>query len=338
LQAVSEENLATIEHTSKQWIAQAQDVSAAVVSLAAAKTAGAMMLFGEKYPDPVRMISIGNFSKELCGGTHLANSSDIEDFEIVAEESVSSGTRRIEALTGNKARRNQKSVIEAVSRLCLLFGVGESQLAQSFDQQFQSNKELKKQLAAGQKNSTEFVPVVGGDELDYFNKRKVIRSIARALNEGVESVVDRVQSMIDESSRLEQQLSELDSVEQIDAAGLLGLAESLNGIDVIVCELLRSNSNLMRQLIDQIRKKRNPVAIFLATVMPDEKVLLVAGVSRVLVDRGIKAGDWVKEIAPIVGGGGGGKPELAQAGGNQPQNISKSLQAARNFFAATVIQ
>ncbi len=336
LQGVSEENLAAIEQNSKLRIAEAQDVSATVVSLSEAKTAGAMMLFGEKYPDPVRMISIGKFSKELCGGTHLANSSDIGDFEIIAEESVSSGTRRIEALTGKKAQRNQNNVIEAASRLCQLFGVGESQLYRSFDQQFQKNKELKKQLAAGQKGSTDTASVVGGSELDYFSKRKVIRSIARALNVGTENVVDRVRAMVDESNRLEQQLTELDSVELIDAASLLGLAESLNGIDVIVCELPRSNSHLMRQLIDQVRKKRDPVAIFLATTLPDEKVLLVAGVSRDLIDRGIKAGDWVKEIAPIVGGGGGGKPELAQAGGNQPQNISKALQAARNFFAATV--
>ena len=90
----------------------------------------------------------------------------------------------------------------------------------------------------------------------------------------------------------------------------------------------------MRQLIDQVRKKTNPVALFLATKAGEDKVVLVAGVSNDLVERGIRAGDWVKEIAPIVGGGGGGKPDLAQAGGKLPDKIDEALAAAKEFLTA----
>jgi alanyl-tRNA synthetase len=102
---------------------------------------------------------------------------------------------------------------------------------------------------------------------------------------------------------------------------------------MIVEQIPPSNPNLMRQLIDQVRKKDRPAAIFLATVEGDDKVVLVAGVSHELVERGFRAGDWVKAVAPIVGGGGGGKPDLAQAGGKLPENIPAALVAAREFIA-----
>ena len=92
----------------------------------------------------------------------------------------------------------------------------------------------------------------------------------------------------------------------------------------------------MRQLIDQIRKKTNPVAIFFATSMGSDKVMMIAGLSRDLVDRGIKAGDWVKTVAPIVGGNGGGKPDLAQAGGKNPEKIEQAIQQAVMFIESKV--
>ena len=96
--------------------------------------------------------------------------------------------------------------------------------------------------------------------------------------------------------------------------------------------LFRSNPNLMRQLIDQMRKKDEPVAAFLATTPAEGKVVLVAGISKELVERGVSAGDWVKKIAPIVGGGGGGKPDLAQAGGKHPEKLAEALSEAANYI------
>jgi alanyl-tRNA synthetase len=103
---------------------------------------------------------------------------------------------------------------------------------------------------------------------------------------------------------------------------------------VVVAEAPGANANLMRQLIDQIRKKTSPTAIFLATTEGPDKVVLVAGVSRELVEKGISAGNWVRDVAPVVGGGGGGKPDLAQAGGKQPEKLPEALVKARAVVEA----
>ena len=105
----------------------------------------------------------------------------------------------------------------------------------------------------------------------------------------------------------------------------------MNGTTVVVAEAPSANANLMRQLIDQIRKKTSPSAVFLATTEGENKVILVAGVSRELVEKGLSAGNWVRDVAPIVGGGGGGKPDLAQAGGKQPEKLLEALAKAREI-------
>ena len=331
LEPVSEADLATIEKLTTERVVEACSVKAEILPLSEAKTKGAMMLFGEKYPDPVRMVSIGDFSKELCGGTHLANSSDVGDFEIVAEESVSSGTRRIEAITGQRAKENQQLIEKSISQLSLLLQTNESNLVQGFDQLAAFVKDLKKQLSSGKTNSKKLDPIPGGESIDYSQKRNAIKAISRSLNVSITDVVDRVSAMTDEVKILEKQLAELGSVEQVDAASLLDLANDVNGIGVITHHLPMSNPNLMRQLIDQVRKKQSPVAVFLATAQGDDKVILVAGVSNELIERGIRAGDWVKEVAPVVGGGGGGKPDMAQAGGKDPSKIGEALKAAQSF-------
>ena len=334
LEAVSESDLATIEKMTQDRIQQSCDVKAEILGLAEAKTQGAMMLFGEKYPDPVRMVSIGEFSKELCGGTHLSNSSEVGEFEIVTEESVSSGTRRIEAVTGKLAKQNQQMVSDSINRLTELLSTGESNLVKAFEQLTVHLKDLKKQISSGKSKEGHRQPLPGGEPVGYDEKREVMRTIARMLNVSTNDVVIRTEAMVKDVQRLETQIAELDSTEQIDADALLNSAADVNGIGVITQQLPMSNPNLMRQLIDQVRKKQSPVAIFLATAQGDDKVILVAGVSNELVDQGIRAGDWVKEVAPVVGGGGGGKPDMAQAGGKIPGKIPDALVAAKQFVAS----
>jgi len=125
------------------------------------------------------------------------------------------------------------------------------------------------------------------------------------------------------------QLEQLAESGDLSADALLEKAETIGETNMIVAETPGANPNLMRQLIDQIRKKGGSNAIFLATAAGDSKVVLVAGVSRDLVERGVSAGDWVKEVAPVVGGGGGGKPDLAQAGGKDPAKLGEALEVAR---------
>ena len=338
LEAVSESDLATIENLTRQRIDEACPVQATVLPLVDAKTQGAMMLFGEKYPDPVRMVSIGEFSKELCGGTHLDNSSEIGEFEIASEESVSSGTRRIEAITGQRARDNQNLILETVSGLVEILGSGESEIVDRLDALVACGKELKKQISTGKRSEFKALPETTGRTIDYLQKRQAVRTIARSLNVTLSEIVSRVSAIKAEVEGLKQQIEQMGSVKQIDADTLLQSATDVNGIGVITCELPMSNPNLMRQLIDQVRKKQSPVAVFLATAPSDDKVVLVAGVSNELVEKGIRAGDWVKEIAPMVGGGGGGKPDMAQAGGKDPGKIAEALSAASKFISSRAVE
>ena len=118
----------------------------------------------------------------------------------------------------------------------------------------------------------------------------------------------------------------------LSADSLLETASKIGDASIVIQEIPGGNPNLMRQLIDQIRKKVEPSAVFLTTAQSDSKVMLVAGVSRDLVDKGISAGNWVKAVAPLVGGGGGGKPDMAQAGGKDASALPDAMQAAHRFI------
>jgi alanyl-tRNA synthetase len=143
--------------------------------------------------------------------------------------------------------------------------------------------------------------------------------------------------MLSEVEELKKQLTQRSQSGELSAASLLAKAEMVGSAKVIVAEAPGANANLMRQLIDQIRKQVNPAAIFLAATEGEGKVVLVAGITKDLVDKGHSAGNWVRDVAPIVGGGGGGKPDLAQAGGKQPEKLpealAKALEVAKSQFA-----
>ncbi|MFM9116733.1 MAG: DHHA1 domain-containing protein, partial [Planctomycetota bacterium] len=132
---------------------------------------------------------------------------------------------------------------------------------------------------------------------------------------------------------LQQQQARLAAAGSVSADTLLADAQQLGGSQVIVAELPGANSNLMRQLFDRIRKKSDSVAILLAAGQDDGKVTLVAGITRDLMDRGLSAGKWVSEVAPVVGGGGGGKPDMAQAGGKDASQLPAALEQARRSIA-----
>jgi alanyl-tRNA synthetase len=337
--AVSPQELFTIERETNQRIAAAAEITAETLPLAEAQRLGAMMLFGEKYPDPVRMVSIGEFSRELCGGTHLDNTDHIEAFEIISEESVSAGTRRIEALTGQRAKDHQRFVNETVERIAKTLTVDPSRAVDAVRDLMADIRDLKKRIASGKVSSSDgqTATAPAGGKLDYYQRRDMLRALARQLNVPTQEVADRVVAMRAEALDLRRQLESAKGSDSIDAEGLVRTGESISGIRLIVQHIPVASPVLMRELIDQVRRQAAPVAVFLATTQATDKVLLVAGLSRDLVEKGLSAGEWVKEVAPIVGGGGGGKPDLAQAGGKQPENIQKALAAAREFIRGRVI-
>ncbi len=340
LSGIDGETLDSIEQQSNDFIQNGAPIHAEILPLSVAKEQGAMMLFGEKYPDPVRMISIGDFSKELCGGTHLSNSSEIGSIEIISEEAVSSGTRRIVALTGEKANAHSQQTREILGILSTLLKVPESDVPAVVQRLIGRAKDLKKHLSTGKQISgdqTRQEHTNGSSDLSYQHVRSLVQKTARMLNVPINETPGRVEALINEVTDLEQQIKQQSDTESISADTLIRRATLVGDIQLIVEEVPGANPNMMRGLIDQIRKTTQPTAIFLASIQSADKVLLVAGLSKDLVKKGFSAGDWVKEVAPTVGGGGGGKPDLAQAGGRQPEKINVALDAAREFMRSSTV-
>ena len=330
LEPVSDEQLLSIEQQVQQLVSSEQDIQWQTLPLADARAQGAMMLFGEKYPDPVRMVSIGEFSKELCGGTHLTSTSEVGDFQIASEEGVAAGTRRITALTGTKAATYIADVVSLYDEVAAKLTTTNGQLISAVEHLTGQIRDLKKHLSNGNTNAElESCDLSDSDsELSYVEKRTEIRSASRMLNVASADLLDRVESLLAEKDKLQMQLEQLKEAGDVSSESLLEKAVEINGTSVVVAEANGANPGLMRQLIDQIRKQVEPSAILLLASQGDDKVVLVAGVSRELVEKGANAGNWVREVAPVVGGGGGGKPDMAQAGGKDPAQIPAAIEKA----------
>jgi alanyl-tRNA synthetase len=266
--AVGAEELALIETEINEKILAGEPVRSVTVPLAEARKSGAMMLFGEKYPDLVRMVSIGSFSKELCGGTHLDNSAQIGLLKIIGVESVAAGTRRITALTGRAAMDYLRRLHAALGRAAGLLRVAPEDVPQRVEVMSKELRQLKKQSAAAVKPEG-----VGVDQL-------------------------------------------------------LAAAADFGGVKLVIAEV-PGGPQVLRQLIDQLRRKAAPVAVMLGSRQEEGKVMLVAGLSRDLVERGLDATVWVRGAAEAVGGNGGGRPDMAQAGGKHPDQLPAALETAR---------
>ena len=267
--AVGEEELARIESEVNAQVLACEAVGCADLPLDEARRAGAMMLFGEKYPDVVRVVSAGGFSKELCGGTHLENTAGVGLFKIVSEESVAAGTRRITAQTGLRA-------LESVQRV-----------------------------------------------------QAILRRAAGAMRSPIEEVPERIESLAKEIRQLKKQAAAGPKSDGPNADRLLAEAVEVDGVKVVVAEAF-GGPNDLRAIIDQLRRKAAPVAVMLANRQEeDQKVMLIAGLSRDLTGRGLDAVAWVRSAAKLVGGGGGGRPDMAQAGGKLPAKLPEALKAAR---------
>ncbi len=270
--SVDRETLAKIEDDVNERVLAAESVGWTNLPIAEARKAGAMMLFGEKYPDIVRMVSMGEFSKELCGGTHVSSTGQIGVFHITSEESVSAGTRRIVALTGRAALAKAREEQRALAETALALRVPSSEVPHRVASMAKEIRDLKKQVAAGPK---------GGD----LSPEKLIEG-----------------------------------------------SEKIAGVTVIIAEAPAAEAGAMRELIDLVRRKTSPAAILLAS-RGEDKVTIIAGLTRDLVERGLSAGEWIKSSAESVGGRGGGKPDMAQAGGKLPDKVPAALEAAKSSIA-----
>ena len=334
LEPVSTEQLTAVNATVNDRIAADEPIRWQTLPLAEARAQGAMMLFGEKYPDPVRMVSMGEFSRELCGGTHLDNTGEAELFEILSEEGISAGTRRITALTGCKAAEHIRKTAMAVCEAASLLAVSPLDIPEAARQLAAHSRDLKKRLSAGgtgAKTKARSAPAGTSTQPTYDQLKQSLADAGRLLSVAPLAVPERIASLQAEVASLEKQL------DQRSAAGplsgdvlLLESAEQVDGTTVVVSEVPGLEPNLMRQLIDQVRAKTPSSAVLLASRQGDDKVTLVAGVSKDLQQRKLSAGDWIRPVAQAVGGGGGGRPDMAQAGGRDPAKLPEALQIAKD--------
>ncbi len=342
LSAVTDDELVQVEQDVQTQIAAREPVTSEYVPLAEAREKGAMMLFGEKYPDPVRLVTMGGFSRELCGGTHVQNTDEVGAFEIVSEESVSTGTRRVVALTGDKATQHAEQTCSTLQKAADLFGCSPWGVPHAVRSLVRTLRDLRKQITsgtvgAGEPGSGVETGVPQGDagppSVAYATRRAWLREAARLLNVAPFDVPQRVAALLEEVEQLKSRVVELTAAGILSADALIQRGVLEGDVCVVICETPGANPNLMRQLIDQVRKKVDRAAVLLASSPAPDKVTLVAGLSRSLVDAGASAGTWVKETAAIVGGGGGGRADMAQAGGKFPEKLPAALLEARRVIA-----
>ncbi|AKH21926.1 alanine--tRNA ligase [Sedimenticola thiotaurini] len=267
---VTIEQIRTIEQMVNEQIRENHMVQTRIMSLEDAKASGAMALFGEKYGDNVRVLRMGDFSTELCGGTHVKAVGDIGLFKIVSETGIASGVRRIEAVTGAAALQWVEQDEDRLQR------------------------------------------------------------IADLLKSGRDDVADKVTQLVERSRRLEKELEQLKS-KLASAAGtdLASSAIDVAGVKVLAAKLDGVDPKALRDTMDQLKNKLGSAVILLAAVS-GEKISLVAGVTQDQIPT-LKAGDLVKFVAQQVGGKGGGRPDMAQAGGSDPAALPGALASVEGW-------
>ena len=272
-QAMTAEEIKKVEDIVNAKILEALPVVTKEMTLEEAKKTGAMALFGEKYGDTVRVVNMGDFSIELCGGTHVSNTSHIGLFKIVAESGVAAGVRRIEALTGSNARDYYLNVEQTLNA-----------------------------------------------------SAKLVKANASDLVEHIKKLQDELKALKSENESLkskEAQAALGDVTDQVkEVAGVKLLATSVKGVDM----------NGLRDLGDQMKTKLGEGVVVLISET-DGKVNLITMATDEALAKGAHAGNLIKAIAPIVGGGGGGRPNMAQAGGKNPAGINDALAEAEKVLA-----
>ncbi|MCL2744276.1 MAG: alanine--tRNA ligase, partial [Planctomycetaceae bacterium] len=278
-QAIDRETLFQIERKVNAWVFEGFLVSSCEMDINDARKTGAMMLFGEKYPEKVRVVTVdgdGGDSIELCGGTHVKNTSEIGLFKIISESSVAAGIRRIEAITGQKA--------------------------------------VEKVLADS----------------------AILQQVAQTLKIPAEEIPAKVEAMTEQIKTLRKTADGRRQTAAVNVDDLIANAETVGDVKVILRDIPDTNIDGLRQLVDQIRTKTavksESIAMLFSSVQGD-KVTLVAGLSKDLVEKKLDAIEWLKSVSPIVGGkGAGGRPDLAQGGGKDKTKLPELFTAAKKFF------
>ena len=272
--AMTKEEIAKVEELVNEAIAADYPVVTKIMTLEEARRTGAMALFGEKYGDSVRVVDMGGYSIELCGGTHVANTGSIASFKIVSESGIAAGTRRIEAITAGNVIAYYKTVEE-----------------------------------------------------ELFAASRAAKAEPANLAAKIESLSSELKAALAENEKLKAKLADA------SLADVLGNVKEVDGIKILAANVPNLDMNGLRNFCDRMKDRLTDCVIVLASVI-DGKVNLVAAASESAIAKGAHAGNLIKEIAPVVGGGGGGRPNMAQAGGKNPEGVAACIEAAENAAKA----
>ncbi|PEY64076.1 alanine--tRNA ligase [Bacillus cereus] len=268
---VQADELEKIERMVNEKIWESIDVEISQKAIEEAKEMGAMALFGEKYGDVVRVVQVGDYSLELCGGCHVENTASIGIFKIVAESGIGAGTRRIEAVTG-------KSAYELMN-----------------DQ-------------------------VG-----------LLKEAAGKMKTNPKDILTRVDGLFAEVKQLQKENESLAAkLSNIEAGNLTDSVMTVDGVNVLAAKVNVADMNNLRTMMDDLKNKLESAVVVLASVN-DDKVNILAGVTKDLISQGYHAGKLVKEVASRCGGGGGGRPDMAQAGGKNPAQVEEALAFVQEY-------
>ena len=270
-EAITKEQLTQIETLVNQKIRANFPVQTDIMDIDLAKAKGAMALFGEKYGDNVRVLTMGDFSIELCGGIHAKRTGDIGLFKIITESAVAAGVRRIEAVTGE--------------------------------------------------NAIEWL----------HNQQRILIQSADLLKSDVNTLVEKIQQLQDKAKKVEKELQGLKEKAAMQAGSdFVKSAVKINGVSVIVQQLDGIETKSLRVMVDDLKNQLGSGVIAFASIL-DEKVNLVVGVTNDLTTK-VKAGELVNLMAQQVGGKGGGRPDMAMAGGSQPENVAQAVKVAQDWL------
>ncbi len=271
--AMTDEEIQQVECRVNQFIMSASPVSMQEMPIEEAKKMGAMMLFGEKYGDIVRVVKAGDFSTEFCGGTHVKNSGELGLFKIMSEASVASGVRRITAVTGFR-----------------------------------------------------FINA-------YKESENAVKGVALALKSNESDVVNRVNALVSENKELQKEIQSLTAeITRLKSADMFSKPEIIDGLEVLVAKIDGATPDALRSMGDDI-KAQNDNAVAVIAGVNGEKATIVTVCGKNAIAKGVKAGDVVREIAKLAGGGGGGRPDSAMAGAKDISKLDGAIAAASSIVS-----
>jgi alanyl-tRNA synthetase len=306
MKKLSQREIEKVENIVNGWIEESVPVCKEVKALDQAKEEGALSFFGEKYGDTVRVVSVGDYSKELCGGTHVDNTADIGAFKIITESSVASGIRRIEAVTGENAGRWVRETLENLLRECQKAASGDIGIEKDIE------------------NSAK--DIISG-------KLKVDRKTISIFDEKIRPALLEARERLEKAAKKDQKEKRADAFNEAKnkADDFAGSPIKIGETDLVAGVIEGADMQVLRKVIGYLEKKIKSGIILMGSGEGD-KAYLVCAVTPDLVNKGFSAKEVISAVSKNIEGSGGGKDVFAQAGGKKPEGLKAAIDEAKNVI------